>query len=153
MNNRIEPSARPANQPETAGSFGNNKISSAAESWRDRKRYLWPLGLLVPLSPFLAWGAVTVFGLGLFWALGLIVMGVLIPLVDLCCGTDTSNPPENAVAGLETDRYYRWCMSVLQDDCTKSEGDCTTSTFLSSSAGICSDLRHIPDDQSCLNRA
>ncbi|MDV6278672.1 alkane 1-monooxygenase, partial [Rhodococcus erythropolis] len=23
--------------------------------WRDRKRYLWPLGLLIPLSPFISW--------------------------------------------------------------------------------------------------
>ena len=26
-----------------------------APAWRDRKRYWWPLGLLIPLSPFLSW--------------------------------------------------------------------------------------------------
>lgn len=65
---------------------------------------------MVPLSPFLAWGLVTVADLGLFWAFGLILMGILIPLVDLLCGTDNSNPPDDALAGLEADRYYRWCI-------------------------------------------
>jgi alkane 1-monooxygenase len=84
--------------------------SPTTTDWVDRKRYLWPLGLLVPLAPFLAWAAVSVFGLGLFWAFGLILMGIVIPLVDLCCGIDTSNPPKEAVAALEADPYYRWCI-------------------------------------------
>ena len=28
---------------------------STLRQWRDRKRYWWPLGLLIPLSPFLSW--------------------------------------------------------------------------------------------------
>ena len=34
-------------------------------AWRDPKRYLWPLGLVVPLLPLLGWGLVEATGLGL----------------------------------------------------------------------------------------
>ena len=30
--------------------------------WRDRKRYAWLLGLIVPTLPFLAWGLVELTG-------------------------------------------------------------------------------------------
>ncbi|GAA3179323.1 hypothetical protein GCM10020255_072470 [Rhodococcus baikonurensis] len=51
--------------------------------WRDKKRYLWPLGLLVPLSPFAAWFLVDKFSLGLFWAIGAWLIVIVIPLIDL----------------------------------------------------------------------
>ncbi|WP_206499062.1 alkane 1-monooxygenase [Rhodococcus sp. KRD175] len=109
----MEPPSAPPNRPETARLSGTGTSNSPGETWRDPKRYLWPLGLLVPLSPFLAWGAVSTFGPGLLWAFGLIVMGIVIPLVDLWCGSDISNPPDDAVAGLEADRYYRWCIYLF----------------------------------------
>ena len=34
-------------------------------SWTDPKRYLWLLGLVVPLIPFIAWGLVEATGLGI----------------------------------------------------------------------------------------
>ena len=36
-------------------------------AWRDRKRYLWLLGTIVPLFLFVGWGLVAATGLGLFW--------------------------------------------------------------------------------------
>ncbi len=56
--------------------------------WRDKKRYLWPLGLLVPLSPFAAWFLVDKFSLGLFWAIGAWLIVIVIPLIDLLAGED-----------------------------------------------------------------
>jgi alkane 1-monooxygenase len=81
----------------------------ATTRWRDPKRYAWLLGLIVPLTPFLAWAYVQLTGLGVFWVTGpLIVFGVF-PVVDLLIGVDPSNPPEDVIAWLERDRYYRWC--------------------------------------------
>ncbi|HEX4109719.1 MAG TPA: alkane 1-monooxygenase [Solirubrobacteraceae bacterium] len=78
-------------------------------SWRDPKRYLWPLGLLVPTLPFIAWGLVSATGLGLFWWMGpLFVFGVM-PVLDTLVGSDAQNPPDSAIKYLEHDRYYRWC--------------------------------------------
>ena len=36
-------------------------------AWSDGKRYAWLLGILVPLAPFMAWGAVEATGFGGFW--------------------------------------------------------------------------------------
>ena len=79
-----------------------------ARRWRDRKRYLWVLGLAVPLLPFGARSLVEDTGSALFWWLGPIWILVLVPILDTVLGTDTSNPPDWAVPQLEADRYYRW---------------------------------------------
>ena len=78
-------------------------------TWRDEKRHLWVLGLVVPLLPFGAWLAVQATGWSLFWWTGPIWLLLLIPLLDLLSGTDRSNPPEWAIESLAEDRYYRWC--------------------------------------------
>ena len=62
-------------------------------SWTDRKRYLWPLGLVVPLLPLAARD-------GLWWA-GPVWVLVIIPLLDAAIGQDRSNPPEWAVDQLQ----------------------------------------------------
>jgi len=77
--------------------------------WSDPKRYLWLLGLVVPLLPFIAWGLVELSGLGVMWWTGPFVVFVVIPLLDLAIGKDSSNPPESVLRRLEEDRYYRWC--------------------------------------------
>lgn len=81
-----------------------------APDWRDEKRYLWPLGLLLPLSPFLAWGLVVILGPGAFWLLGLMIMAVIIPVIDFFAGVDRTNPPDTVIDALESDGYYRWCL-------------------------------------------
>jgi len=77
-------------------------------AWRDGKRYLWLLGTVVPLFLFAGWGLVNLTGLGLFWWIGPIVLYVVIPLLDVVIGDDPTNAPEEAVAWLDQDRYYRW---------------------------------------------
>jgi alkane 1-monooxygenase len=79
-----------------------------ARRWRDRKRYLWALGLVVPLLPFGARDLVEDTGLSVFWWFGPVWILVLVPILDTALGTDTSNPPDWAVPQLEADRYYRW---------------------------------------------
>lgn len=76
--------------------------------WRDGKRYLWVLGMVMPLLPFAAWGLVVATGSGLGWWFGPAFVFVLVPLADLVVGRDPTNPPEDALDRLEEDRYYRW---------------------------------------------
>jgi alkane 1-monooxygenase len=80
-----------------------------AVSWRDPKRYLWLLGLVVPTLPFLAWGLVELTGLGVFWFYGPVLVFGIFPLLDLAVGLDARNPPDSVMKALEQDRYYRWC--------------------------------------------
>jgi alkane 1-monooxygenase len=97
-------SARPTS-PTTAGA---TVPAGSTEQWRDKKRYLWLLGLVVPSLAFAAWGLVELTGLGLFWYLGPIVVFGVIPAIDLIAGLDRSNPPDDMIDALENDKYYRW---------------------------------------------
>jgi alkane 1-monooxygenase len=91
------------------GSLSGQLVATGAPpAWRDRKRYLWLLGTVVPLFMFVGWGLVNLTGLGLFWWIGPMFVYVLIPLLDIVIGDDASNAPEDVVAWLEQDRYYRW---------------------------------------------
>jgi alkane 1-monooxygenase len=80
-----------------------------AATWRDPKRYAWLLGLIVPLSPFLAWADVQLTGLGAFWFFGPLLVFGAFPVIDFLRGLDESNPPDEVIKWLEGDRYYRWC--------------------------------------------
>lgn len=92
-----------------AGSLsGTALLAGERPAWRDGKRYLWLVGTIVPLFLFFGWGLVNLTGLGLFWWIGPMVIYVAIPLLDVFIGDDPSNAPEEAVAWLEQDRYYRW---------------------------------------------
>jgi alkane 1-monooxygenase len=81
---------------------------SGPADWRDHKRYLWLMGLLVPLLPFMAWGLVEATGQGIFWWWGPFVVFAILPALDNVIGTDRLNPPEEAISWLEADKYYRW---------------------------------------------
>ena len=81
----------------------------AQVTWRDPKRYAWLLGLIVPLSPFIAYAA---------WAVDRLVVR-LVPRADhrlrrsSRCSTSSSAPirttrPTASLKWLEEDRYYRW---------------------------------------------
>ena len=76
---------------------------------RDPKRWLWPLALLTPVLPLEAWLLVKATGLGVFWWWGPFFTYLLMPILDALQGRDTWNPPGQAGAALEEDRYYRWC--------------------------------------------
>jgi alkane 1-monooxygenase len=78
-------------------------------SWRDPKRHLWLLGLVVPTLPFLSWALVHATGLGVLWFYGPVLVFGIFPLLDLAVGMDARNPPDAAIKALEQDRYYRWC--------------------------------------------
>jgi alkane 1-monooxygenase len=84
-------------------------VSLEAPRWRDRKRYAWLLGLIVPLLPFISWGLVEATGVGAFWFYGPVLIFGVFPLLDLLIGLDASNPPDSVIKWLEQDRYYRWC--------------------------------------------
>jgi alkane 1-monooxygenase len=82
-------------------------------AWTDGKRYAWLLGIIVPLSPFLAFFWVTVTGFGALWYLGPLLVFGLFPLLDMAIGLDRTNPPDSVLKFLEQDRYYRWCTYVF----------------------------------------
>src|SRR5262245_30583478 len=85
------------------------EASLAAVAWRDRKKYAWPLALLVPALPFAglaAWRASG--GAGWAWWIAPAVVFGVIPAVDLLLGGDRANPPEDAARQLQQLRYYRW---------------------------------------------
>jgi alkane 1-monooxygenase len=82
--------------------------AGSTERWKDRKRYLWLLGLVMPSLAFVAMGLHSLTGWGVWFWLGPIVILVIVPAIDLLAGLDRSNPPEDVIAALEKDRYYRW---------------------------------------------
>jgi alkane 1-monooxygenase len=87
----------------------HSQEQALASTWRDRKRYAWLLGLIVPLLPFISWGLVEATGVGAFWFYGPVLIFGVFPLLDLLIGLDASNPPDSVIKWLEQDRYYRWC--------------------------------------------
>ncbi len=84
-------------------------VAATTEStWRDGKRYLWLIGLVVPSLAFVAFLGFAVTGWAAWLWLGPILILGVIPLADLCLGLDPNNPPAEAVKALEADPYYRW---------------------------------------------
>ncbi|MGB8402915.1 MAG: alkane 1-monooxygenase [Mycobacterium sp.] len=90
-----------------------------AAQWRDRKRYLWLMGLIAPTALFLMlpliWG-LNQFGWHVaaqlpLW-IGPILLYVLLPVLDLKFGPDGENPPDEMMERLENDKYYRYCTYV-----------------------------------------
>ncbi len=78
-----------------------------ATAFVDRKRAGWLLSVIFPLLPL---GAIALqSALGREWLLWLplAVIYLVVPVLDAVLGEDRSNPPEAAVPGLESDRYYR----------------------------------------------
>ncbi|MDF1781675.1 MAG: alkane 1-monooxygenase [Alcanivoracaceae bacterium] len=85
----------------------------SGETYRDRKRYLWAVSVIVP--------AIALIGPAVFFATGnalwmwapLAFYYLGIPLLDMVFGEDLSNPPEEVVAQLEQDHYYRYVTYAL----------------------------------------
>jgi len=77
-------------------------------TWSDRKRYLWPLSVVVPILPFMAVGLAAATGSELAFYVGPVWMFLIIPALDALVGTDTANPPEWAYESLSSQRYYRY---------------------------------------------
>ena len=82
--------------------------AGSTQQWRDRKRYLWLIGLVVPSLAFIGAGMHALTGWGVWFWIGPIVILVVVPAIDLVAGLDRSNPPDDVIEALEQDRYYRW---------------------------------------------
>ncbi|MFN8089384.1 MAG: alkane 1-monooxygenase [Mycobacterium sp.] len=84
--------------------------------WRDKKRYLWLLGLIAPTALFIVLPLVWAFNQfgwtatsqAFFW-IGPFLIYILLPALDLKFGRDGQNAPEEVMEYLENDRYYRYC--------------------------------------------
>jgi alkane 1-monooxygenase len=87
--------------------------------WRDKKRYLWLMGLLAPTALFVVLPLVWAFNQWgwhaaaqvPFW-IGPILLYVVLPALDLSYGPDGQNPPEEVMERLDNDRYYRFCTYI-----------------------------------------
>ncbi len=93
--------------------------STPVDEWRDKKRYLWLLGLVPPTSIFVALGLVWGFNqLGwsavspVWWWIGPLLVYGLLPALDVFFGPDGQNPPDEAMERLENDKYYRYCTYI-----------------------------------------
>ncbi|QIX25195.1 alkane 1-monooxygenase [Nocardioides sp. JQ2195] len=80
----------------------------STERWKDKKRYLWLIGLVVPSLAFVAFGMHAITGWGVWFWIGPIVILAIVPSIDLIAGLDRTNPPDDVIEELEKDRYYRW---------------------------------------------
>ena len=76
-------------------------------TWRDQKKYAWPLALLVPALPFTGFAAWQAGAAWAWWIAPVVVFGV-IPTVDVLLGDDRANPPDEAARQLQQMPYYRW---------------------------------------------
>jgi len=88
--------------------------------WRDKKRYLWLMGLIPPTALFavlpIVWGfnqlGWTTASQTFFW-IGPFLIYVLLPALDLKFGRDGQNPPAEVMEYLENDKYYRYCTYIF----------------------------------------
>jgi alkane 1-monooxygenase len=83
-------------------------VDGRTVQWRDRKRYLWIIGAIVPLIPVGMWGLHVLTGATVVWYFGPFFLFVIVPIADLIAGRDGENPPDEVLEQLEDDRYYRW---------------------------------------------
>ena len=82
-------------------------VDGETRTWKDPKRWLWPLALVVPMLTFGAYREAVRWDLDLFWYLGPIWVLIGIPIVDAVLGTEKGNPPDWATTQLDNDHYYR----------------------------------------------
>ncbi|MDE2078126.1 MAG: alkane 1-monooxygenase [Burkholderiales bacterium] len=82
----------------------------ATSAWTDNKRYVWQLGMAVPILAAVGlwsiWQFHAAYGM---WAL-FVFFYVCIPVMDWVVGEDRENPPDSMVKELESDRYYSWIL-------------------------------------------
>ena len=94
----------------------DGQAQAPVEQWRDRKRYLWLMGLIPPTAVFMAAGLVWAFNqIGwnavapVWWWIGALLVYGLLPILDRFFGPDGDNPPDEVMKALEEDKYYRYC--------------------------------------------
>jgi len=92
----------------SSAAIGSTVPDGTTEAWKDKKRYLWLIGLVVPLIGVGVLVGYLYTGSWIFLLGGPIVINLIIPALDLVFGLDPSNPPDEVMERLENDRYYRW---------------------------------------------
>jgi alkane 1-monooxygenase len=103
------PTQQLSSGPESSLRIPNSTVpAGSTEIWKDKKRYLWLIGLVVPSLAFVGFGLHELTGWGVWFWLGPIVILGVVPAIDLVAGLDKSNPPDDVIEALEKDRYYRW---------------------------------------------
>ena len=80
----------------------------AITEWKDSKRYLWPLPILLAGIPLVSWWLFYRTGIEATLWLSPVVFYVLIPMIEVLFGEDTSNPPREAIPQLRDDPFYKW---------------------------------------------
>ncbi|BBX59592.1 Alkane 1-monooxygenase [Mycobacterium shottsii] len=97
-------------------SVAQPKSENPVQQWRDRKRYLWLVGLVLPTALPASLAQAWVFGkLGwtavtpVLWWIGPFLLYLLLPALDVFFGPDGENPPDEVMERLENDKYYRYC--------------------------------------------
>ena len=75
--------------------------------YTDNKRPWWLASVVYPLFPLYAIALYVLTGQTWTLAVPMLLSYFGIPLLDYWLGEDTSNPPEDVVPELESDRYYR----------------------------------------------
>lgn len=78
--------------------------------WTDHKRYLWLLGVTAGAYPLTGYALFLATGWSIFWWYSPIFVYVILPALDYLIGEDRDNPPEEAVADLAKDSYYRYAV-------------------------------------------
>ena len=77
--------------------YGHTVPEGSTETWKDKKRYLWLLGLLIPGFALIAFTAYAMLGWSwVLWIGPILVIGV-IPVFDLLAGLDPTNPPDDEI--------------------------------------------------------
>jgi len=78
----------------------------------DGKRYLWLMSLTAPVIPLVAVALYFLTGSALATVFPLAYTFILVPIIDVVMGEDTHNPPEEVVALMSRDNYYRYLLYV-----------------------------------------
>jgi alkane 1-monooxygenase len=81
--------------------------TAAASPWRDNKRWWWALGAALPLLVALNLHRFAQTGQTAWLWLTPGFVYIIIPLLDVLLGVDSSNAPDEALAGLQSRRWYR----------------------------------------------
>jgi len=89
-------------------SFRYVDAQGGPQRYVDRKRALWLLSVVYPLSPVIAVALHHLSGKEWWLAAPIVFSYGLVPLFDWLLGEDRSNPPEQTVPELENDRFYRY---------------------------------------------
>lgn len=84
--------------------------TAVMDNWVDNKRRAWLLAILPMVLPLLAIGLGMHYEQPIGWWLGPMLVFVLIPILDVLFGDDKNNPPEEVVAQLERQKYYRYAV-------------------------------------------